>query len=160
MIILGIDPGSRRTGWGLVRKEGGGASYLASGTVNLNGKLPLEARLVILAESLERLLGEHRPESCAIESIFSAKNARAALVLGHARGVILCTVARHGVPLREYAPTLVKQTVVGQGRASKDQIQRMVALLLGRANPLGEDEADALAVALTHAAASRLEQRA
>ncbi len=160
MIILGIDPGSRRTGWGLVRKEGLGTRFLAGGTVNLNVKLPLEARLARLAETLEGLLGEHRPDCCAMESIFTAQNARSALVLGHARGVILCTVARAGIPLYEYAPTVVKQAVVGQGRATKEQVQRMVGLLLARSQPLREDEADALAVALTHAAAARLELRA
>lgn len=156
MLILGIDPGSRRTGWGLLDRDNRHCRYLASGHLNLNAAAPLATRLVTLAEGLEALLGEYRPEVCALEQIFFARNARSALVLGHARGVILCSVTRGGIPVHEYSPTQVKQAVVGAGRASKDQIQQMVGVLLGRRTQYQEDEADALAVALTHAAASRL----
>jgi crossover junction endodeoxyribonuclease RuvC len=159
MIILGIDPGSRMTGWGLVDYSNSRSTYLASGTIRLGSGAPLPQRLVKLTESLEELLERYNPGDCAIEQIFTAKNARSALVLGHARGVILCAVARKGVNLQEYSATQVKQAVVGQGRAEKSQMQLMVGALLGRKEALQEDEADALAVALTHAAFSNLARR-
>lgn len=159
MIILGIDPGSRLTGWGLLEHSNNNSAYLASGTLRLGAERPLAERLLRLAEGLEELLARHRPQACAIEQIFSAKNARSALVLGHARGVILCAMARQGVDLHEYSPTQVKQAIVGGGRASKSQIQLMVGALLARKGDFQEDEADALAVALTHAVASNLAAR-
>lgn len=159
MIILGIDPGSRMTGWGLVNHSNSRSSYLASGTIRLGGSASLPQRLVKLCESIEELLERHHPEECAIEQIFTAKNARSALVLGHARGVIVCAVARKGVALQEYSATQVKQAVVGQGRAEKSQVQLMVGALLGRKEQLQEDEADALAMALTHAAFSNLARK-
>jgi crossover junction endodeoxyribonuclease RuvC len=159
MRILGIDPGSRFTGWGLLHREGNRTDYLASGTLRLDARSPLPERLLRLSQGMEALLGEHRPDACALEQIFTAKNAHSALVLGHARGVIVCAVARHGVALHEYTPAQVKQAVVGAGRAEKRQIAQMVAVLLGLrgagGHALQEDEADALAIALTHAAASR-----
>lgn len=156
MLILGIDPGSRHTGWGLLQRDNHQYRYLASGHLNLKASAPLSTRLVTLAEKLEALLAEYHPQACALEQIFTARNARSALVLGHARGVILCSVTRGGIPVHEYSPTQVKQAVVGAGRASKDQVQKMVGVLLGHQARFQEDEADALAVALTHAAASRL----
>ena len=159
MMILGIDPGSRLTGWGLLEHSNSRSAYLASGTFRLGAERPLAERLLRLAEGLEELLARHRPQACAIEQIFSAKNVRSALVLGHARGVILCAMARQGVALHEYSPTQVKQAIVGGGRASKSQIQLMVGALLARKGAFQEDEADALAVALTHAVASNLAAR-
>lgn len=155
MRILGIDPGSRFTGWGLLQKHGNRNAYLCSGAVRLDPRCALAERLATLAARIEALLAEHRPDHCAIEQIFSAKYARSALVLGHARGVVLCTVARRGIALHEYSPTQVKQAVTGVGRASKGQVQQMVRMLLGERQVFQEDEADALAVALTHAAAAR-----
>lgn len=160
MRILGIDPGSRFTGWGLLDSEGSRATRLASGTLRLDARRPLAERLATLAEALEALLSEHHPAACALERIFTAKNARTALVLGHARGVILCALARQGIAVHEYTAGQVKQAVVGGGRATKPQVGQMVAVLLGlrgangHAAPLQEDEADALAIALTHAAAT------
>ena len=164
MRILGIDPGSRLTGWGLLQREGSRATWLASGTLRLDAARPLPERLLQLSTGIAALLDAHRPDACALEQIFTAKNARTALVLGHARGVIVCALAARGVPIHEYTPAQVKQAVVGAGRAGKAQVQQMVALLLGLragegpgARPaLQEDEADALAVALTHAAAARV----
>lgn len=155
-IILGIDPGSRKTGWGLIASNRGRPRYLASGTIRLDSEALLARRLVILADALEAILSEHRPDQCAVEQIFTARNPRSALVLGHARGVAICAVARHEVALFEYAPNLVKQAVVGAGKADKRQVNHMVKVLLGHAQLFQEDEADALALALTHAAASRL----
>jgi crossover junction endodeoxyribonuclease RuvC len=157
MMILGIDPGSRYTGWGLVRREQNRYRYHASGCLRLNPGHALPVRLLALSEGIEAVLNEHGPACCAVEQIFTARNARSALVLGQARGVILCAVARRGIPLHEYSASQVKQAVVGVGRAGKEQVQRMVGMLLGLRGAIQEDEADALAVALTHAAASRLE---
>lgn len=159
MLILGIDPGSRRTGWGLVRREGSRHVHVASGTVRLDESAPLPERLLALDRALEALLAEHRADACAVEQIFSAKNARSALVLGHARGVIIAAIARRGIPLFEYTPAQVKQAVAGTGRADKQQIARMVAVLLNHRAPLQEDQADALAVAITHAAAVGIAHR-
>ena len=156
MIILGIDPGSRKTGWGLIRHRSGKSEHLAHGTIVLGERPPLTERLVTLAEALDALLAEHQPAACAVERIFAAKNARSALVLGHARGVALCQVGRAGVPLFEYTPSEVKQAVAGTGAAAKEQVGRMVRMLLGHHAAIEEDAADALALALTHAAASRL----
>ena len=156
MIILGIDPGSRFTGWGLVESDGRNSCRLAGGTLKLGESRPLAERLVTLAGELEAILEIHRPAHCAVEQIFAARNARSALVLGHARGVVLCAVARRGVELYEYAPNQVKQAVVGAGKADKTQVNRMVQVLLNYREPMGEDEADALALAITHAAAQRM----
>ena len=155
MIILGLDPGSRVTGWGLIRQDGARSVYLASGAVRLDAKAGLPQRLAALTEALEELLRTHRPEVAALEQIFSAKSARSALVLGHARGALLATLARAALPVAEYTPAQVKQTVTGSGRADKQQVQRMVAILLNHRVQMTEDESDALAVALTHGAGLR-----
>jgi len=152
MVILGIDPGSRLTGWGLLRHAHNHSEYLDSGALRLGDNAPLPERLLRLSQAIEALLAKYRPDHCAVEQIFSAKNARSALVLGHARGVILCAMAREGIALHEYTPAQVKQAIVGGGRATKSQIQLMVNALLHHKGALQEDEADALAVALTHAA--------
>jgi crossover junction endodeoxyribonuclease RuvC len=154
MRILGIDPGSRRTGWGLVSHAGNRSEYLDSGALKLGDEAPLAERLLRLSREMEGLLAKYRPDHCAVERIFTGKNARSALVLGHARGVILCAMAREGVALHEYTPTEIKHAIVGRGRATKSQIQLMVNALLKHNGALQEDEADALAVALTHAAFS------
>ena len=156
MIIMGIDPGSRKTGWGVIEHQGGRSRYIAHGTVALGGKEPLPRRLVILAEAMQLLLREHRPEICAVEKVFSAKNAHSALVLGQARGVALCEVGRAGVLMHEYSATEVKKSLTGTGGAAKIQVARMVQLLLSQARPIEENAADALALALTHGAASQL----
>ena len=151
MKILGIDPGSRFTGWGVVEHVRKQSTYVASGTLRLAARADLAQRLVALSRGLQEVVQTHQPDQAALESIFAARNARSALVLGHARGVILCDLARAGLPLFEYTATQVKQSVVGGGHAGKEQVQAMVAMLLRHRTPLQEDEADALAVALTHA---------
>jgi crossover junction endodeoxyribonuclease RuvC len=153
MLILGIDPGSRKTGWGLVRRQGNRHQHVVSGTIRLDESAPLPERLLALDSALNALLAQHPADEAALEQIFSAKSARSALVLGHARGVIIAAIARRGIPLSEYTPAQVKQAVTGSGRADKQQIARMVAVLLNYREPLQEDQADALAVAITHAAA-------
>ena len=149
--ILGIDPGSRKTGYGLIENTGNRTRHLASGCIRLNAKHPLSDRLSMLSKELEQLIEEFRPDCGAVEKVFFAKNAQSALTLGHARGVILLKLSERNLPIHEYQALKVKQTVVGVGRADKDQVQHMVRILLNLQNSLQEDEADALAVAITHA---------
>ncbi|MFI5400060.1 MAG: crossover junction endodeoxyribonuclease RuvC [SAR324 cluster bacterium] len=159
MIILGLDPGSRVTGWGLIRQAGVHAVYLASGEIRLDRVAGLPERLATLTQALTALLAMHRPDWVALEQIFSAKSARSALVLGHARGALLATIAGAALPIAEYSPAQVKQAVTGSGRADKQQVQRMVAVLLNHRAKMSEDESDALAVALTHGAAQSTSPR-
>ena len=159
MIILGIDPGSRKTGWGIIDHMGQQGRLVESGVVRLDANHPLPQRLVVLSESIDAILMRHAVSACAIEQVFMARNARSALVLGQARGALLCTIGRAGIPIHEYAATQIKQTVVGAGRAEKSQVQHMVGLLLGVRQTLGEDEADSLTAALTHAAAIGFNRR-
>jgi len=149
--ILGIDPGSRKTGYGLIENTGNRTRHLASGCIRLNERDQLSDRLSMLSRELEQLIEEFRPDCGAVEKVFFAKNAQSALTLGHARGVILLKFSERHLPIHEYQALKVKQTVVGVGRANKDQIQHMVRILLNLQNSLQEDEADALAVAITHA---------
>ena len=149
--ILGIDPGSRKTGYGLIENTGNRTRHLASGCIRLNAKHPLSDRLSMLSKELEQLIEEFRPDCGAVEKVFFAKNAQSALTLGHARGVILLKFSERYLPIHEYQTLKVKQTVVGVGRADNDQVQHMVKILLNLQNSLQEDEADALAVAITHA---------
>jgi crossover junction endodeoxyribonuclease RuvC len=147
--ILGIDPGSHKTGWGVIDVQGTRYSRVASGTIVARGE-HLGQRLVHIVEGLERVLGEHRPQQGALEAIFHAKNSQSALILGHARGVAMMALARAGLEISEYTPSRVKQAVTGAGRASKEQVGHMVHLLLGGCPELGLDESDALAVAICH----------
>jgi crossover junction endodeoxyribonuclease RuvC len=155
MRVLGIDPGSRRTGWGVVRLEGTRLHYLAAGTIAVPTKLVLAKRLRLIHEGLEQVIVEHAPETVAIEEIFFAKFPNAALKLGHARGVALLVAAQAELEVHEYPPAIVKRTVVGRGAADKTQIGRLVTALLGLKTPPEEDAADALAVAITHIQAMR-----
>ncbi|MCH2265610.1 MAG: crossover junction endodeoxyribonuclease RuvC [SAR324 cluster bacterium] len=149
--ILGIDPGSRKTGYGLIEHSGNRTRHLASGFIRLNANDSLADRLLMLSNELGKLIGEFQPDCGAVEKIFYAKNAQSALTLGHARGVILLKFSERQLPIHEYQALKVKQTVVGVGRAEKSQVQHMVKILLNLKNALQEDEADALAVAITHA---------
>ena len=149
--ILGIDPGSRKTGYGLIEHSGNYTRHLASGCIKLNVKESLAERLYQLSTELEKLIEEFHPDCGVVEKIFFAKNAQSALTLGHARGVILLKFSERQLVVHEYQALKVKQTVVGVGRADKNQVQHMVKILLKLQNKLQEDEADALAVAITHA---------
>ena len=149
--ILGIDPGSRKTGYGLIEHSGNHTRHLASGCVQLNAKAALAERLLVLSRELEKLIGEFSPDCGAVEKIFFAKNAQSALSLGHVRGVILLKFSERDLRIHEYQALKVKQTIVGVGRADKNQVQHMVKILLNLQDSLLEDEADALAVAITHA---------
>ena len=149
--ILGIDPGSRKTGYGLIEHSGNKSRHLDSGFIRLNEKETLSERLFILSRELGKIIDRLNPNCGAIEKIFYAKNAQSALSLGHARGVILLKFSERQLPIHEYQALKVNQKVVGAGRAEKSQIQHMVKILLKINESLQEDQADALAVALTHA---------
>lgn len=147
--ILGIDPGSRLTGFGLLDFAGGRATYVASGTVKtLKGSFPDRLRQIF--ESVGEIVAEYRPDVVAIESVFMHKNAGSALKLGQARSAALCATFSHPVEVHEYAAREIKLAVVGTGSASKEQVQHMVVSLLGLDRTPAEDAADALAAALCH----------
>ena len=149
--ILGIDPGSRNTGYGFIEHSGNKSRHLDSGCIRLNEKETLSERLFILSRELGKIIDRLNPNCGAIEKIFYAKNAQSALSLGHARGVILLKFSERQLTVHEYQALKVKQTVVGAGRAEKSQVQHMVKILLKINDSLQEDQADALAVAITHA---------
>ncbi|MEE8410796.1 MAG: crossover junction endodeoxyribonuclease RuvC [Myxococcota bacterium] len=147
--VLGVDPGSHRTGWGLVQRDGSRLTYLASGTITA-GREEMAMRLVFIAESLERVIDQHRPHALAIETVFHAKNARSALLLGHARGVAIVCAARRLVPVFEYTAGQIKCATAGHGRADKRQVQAMVRKILGHQGEMSLDASDALAAAICH----------
>ncbi|AVT75216.1 holliday junction resolvase [Rhodopseudomonas palustris] len=149
--ILGIDPGLRRTGWGVVESEGNRLVYVACGTVEPRDTLPLAERLLAIHDGLTKVLAEHAPDEAAVEQTFVNKDGAATLKLGQARGVAMLVPAMRGLLVAEYAPNLVKKTVVGAGHADKTQIQMMLKILLPKADPKSADAADALAIAITHA---------
>ena len=149
--ILGIDPGLRRTGWGVIDIEGNWLTFVGCGSVEPAGDLPLASRLLAIHEGLAAVLGNFRPAEAAVEQTFVNKDGVATLKLGQARGVAMLAPAMFGIAVSEYAPNQVKKTVVGAGHADKNQIQVMLKILLPKAEPKSADAADALAVAITHA---------
>jgi crossover junction endodeoxyribonuclease RuvC len=149
--ILGLDPGLGTTGWGLIEAHGNRLSHIANGELKTSPASPLPARLADLADQLEALLAEHRPDGAAVEEVFVNKNPQSTLKLGQARGVALMLAARSGLTVGEYAARLVKKAVVGNGNAEKVQVHAMVGRLLPGVAIAGPDAADALAVAITHA---------
>jgi crossover junction endodeoxyribonuclease RuvC len=149
--VFGIDPGSDRTGYGCVESDGSRHHLLSCGAVTSLPRAPFPERLLGIYDGLAALLEQHRPDCIAIEDVFHARNVRSALTLGHARGVALLAATRTGLPVAAYAPAEIKRAVVGYGRADKQQMQRMIGLLLGLdAPPTPHDAADALAVAICH----------
>jgi crossover junction endodeoxyribonuclease RuvC len=151
MIILGLDPGLGTTGWGVVRKEGNRLSHIDNGEIATDAKLPLANRLLILDAKLSAVIDEFQPDAVAVEEVFVNKNPQSTLKLGQARGVVLLGAAKARVMVTEYAARLVKKSVVGTGKADKAQIAAMLRVLLPGLKLAGEDAADALAVAITHA---------
>lgn len=150
--ILGVDPGIRHTGFGIIQKEGVRLVHVASGTVSPSSRMPLEERLQFIHVELVARIEQHHPHSVAVEDLFHAVNVRTALTLAHVRGAVLLAAASAGVPVASYAPREVKKTVSGTGAASKSQVAWMVQRLLDGANPAaGPDATDALAVAICHA---------
>lgn len=150
MITLGIDPGTRNLGWGVVNRRGNKLCHIAHGVVRLNGSLPLAQRLAHIEVELDQVLEKHRPEVGSVETLFFHKDAQAAAKLGHARGVVLLALARAGVEVAEYSPAKVKRTVAGGGRAEKRQVAMMIQAVLGLDELPKADAADALALAVTH----------
>ncbi|MFM1814932.1 MAG: component of RuvABC resolvasome, endonuclease [Pseudomonadota bacterium] len=149
--IIGIDPGLRRTGWGIIESDGVRLSYVASGHIATDSKEPLAYRLRQLYEGLYEIIAQFKPVEAGVEETFVNDNARATLKLGQARGVALLVPALRGLVCGEYPPNLIKKTVVGAGHAEKKQIQVMVKFLLPKATFQSADEADALAIAICHA---------
>ena len=149
--ILGLDPGLRRTGWGVIDVCGSRLTYVDSGTILPPEDAPMGVRLAALHAGLAEVLAAFRPHEAAVEETFVNMNPASTLKLGQARGVVLLVPAIAGLPVAEYAATLVKKSVVGAGRAEKGQIRMMIKVLLPQATPPTDDAADALAVAVTHA---------
>jgi crossover junction endodeoxyribonuclease RuvC len=149
--ILGIDPGLRRTGWGLIECEGNRLIYVACGSVETRESDHLGPRLVALHRGLSSVIAEFSPVEAAVETTFVNANAAATLKLGQARGIAMLVPALAGLSVAEYAPNVVKKTVVGAGHGEKGQIRMMVGVLLPKASPRSEDAADALAIAICHA---------
>ena len=149
--ILGIDPGLRRTGWGLIESAGNRLIYVACGSVETRDGDDLGVRLVALHDGLSRVITDYAPAEAAVEATFVNANATATLKLGQARGIAMLVPAKAGLAVSEYAPNVVKKTVVGAGHGEKAQIRMMVGVLLPKADPQSEDAADALAIAICHA---------
>lgn len=149
--ILGIDPGLRRTGWGVVESDGNRLLFIDCGSVEPPESLPLARRLLAIHDGLLACLRAHGPDEAAVEQTFVNKDGVATLKLGHARGVAMLVPAQLGIPIAEYAPNQVKKTVVGVGHADKTQVLAMIKTLLPKAAPRSADAADALAIAITHA---------
>jgi len=151
VLVMGIDPGSIVTGFGVVALDDAGAHPIAHGSVATSSKRPLAERLVLIHDEISRQIAKHRPDEIAVESVFHAKNVRSALMLGHARGVAMLAASQAGIPVFEYAPREVKLSVVGHGNASKAQVASMVSRLLNLdIEGMREDESDAVAVAVCH----------
>jgi crossover junction endodeoxyribonuclease RuvC len=158
MLVLGIDPGTAITGWGLVRRDGDALALVEYGTVSTPPDAALPQRLQTIYRELGEILARYQPSAVAVERLFFNKNARTAMAVGQARGVALLAVADAGLPLREYTPLEVKLSVCGYGRASKEQIQKLVQMLLTLDFvPQPDDAADAIAIAICHIHSSRLE---
>ena len=149
--IIGIDPGLRRTGWGIIECSGSRLGFIAAGTVTSEAAAPLAERLCQIHDGLVAALGEYQPQEAAVESTFVNRDAVATLKLGQARGIAMLVPARAGLPVAEYAPNAVKKSVIGAGHGDKRQIAAMVSMLLPKARFEGADAADALAIAICHA---------
>jgi crossover junction endodeoxyribonuclease RuvC len=157
--ILGIDPGSRITGYGLIDSDGVRSRHLANGCLRVQGEDEFPARLGRIFAGVAALIADYGPAELAIEQVFVSKNVASAMKLGQARGAAICAAVNQGLPVHEYSPRSIKQAVVGTGGADKTQVQHMVRMLLNLDAEPASDAADALAVALAHAHASATNQR-
>jgi crossover junction endodeoxyribonuclease RuvC len=149
--ILGIDPGLRRTGWGVIAVQGNGLSYVDSGSLATDERQALASRLLAIHNGLREVVNAHAPHEAAVEATFVNRDASATLKLGQARGIAMLVPALAGIEVAEYAPNLVKKSIVGTGHGEKAQIRMMIGVLLPKANPCSDDAADALAIAVCHA---------
>ena len=150
MIVLGVDPGTHHTGWGVVERRGARLVGIAAGVIRAKESAPLEARLLTIHSQLVQVIAEHKPSCMAVEDVFS-KHVKSALVLGQARGVVLLAGSQAGLEVQAYPPALVKRSIAGSGQAPKDQLARIVGALLGLRVLPAVDATDALAIAITHA---------
>jgi crossover junction endodeoxyribonuclease RuvC len=157
MIVLGVDPGTRHLGWGVVRRDGTRPTHVAHGVIDTDVSASIAVRLCQIESELTDVIAKFRPTASVVEALFYAKDASAAAKLGHARGVTLLVLARAGLPIAEYEPTRVKKAIVGHGRADKRQVAMMIATILRLPSPPRPDAADALAAALAHLNAGFLE---
>ena len=151
MKIIGIDPGLQKCGWGIINFQDNRLSFLASGLIKTKPSDPMATRLAMLHAALTEVIQLHAPDAAAVEETFVNKNPASALKLGQARGVVMCVPALIGVPVAEYGANLIKKSIVGAGHAAKDQMGMMIKTLLPTCGEISADEADALAVAITHA---------
>lgn len=158
MLILGLDPGTRKLGWGVVQRQGGTVGHVDHGVICMDADKPLAARLHMIEVGLTSVVERFKPAAGAVEGLFFHKDAQAAAKLGHARGVVLLVLQRAGLEIAEYAPAFVKRSITGHGRAGKTQVEQMVLGLLGLAEVSGHDASDALAIAITHSRSSGLPQ--
>ena len=157
MRIMGIDPGTRRVGYGVIDKEGADLRTVAFGTICTKPKTALPDRLKVIFEQISSLINEHSPEVVVVEEVFAGKGSKSSIKIGEGRGVILLCAAMGGTTVAEYTATNVKMAVVGNGHASKEQVQTMVKVILGLAeHPEAEDAADALASAICHSHRSNI----
>ncbi len=157
MLVLGLDPGLAITGYGLVEGDGQELVSIAYGVIRTHAKASTADRLLQIHEGVSKLLDEYHPDATAVEELFFSANARTAIVVGEARGVLLLTLAQAGLDVSEYTPLQIKQAITGYGRADKEQVQQMVRLLLRLEDiPRPDDAADALAVAICHHHSARL----
>ena len=155
MIILGIDPGTQITGFGLIQKNGQGWRHLDCGLIQPKAKQPLPDRLQFIYQKIAQTIEQIRPNEIALEDLFFAKNAQSALKLGHARGVVMLAAAQYQIPVFEYPPAQIKMALAGFGQATKEQMQKMVKIHLKLKEVAEENASDALAVALCHSQTKR-----
>jgi crossover junction endodeoxyribonuclease RuvC len=156
VIALGIDPGTRHLGWGVVTREGNRLLHVAHGVIDLDARQPLAQRLLQIERELGLVIERYRPAVGSVETLFFHKDPQAAAKLGHARGVVLLSLSRAGVEVAEYAPARVKRTIAGRGQAEKHQVAMMIRALLTLEELPRSDAADALALAVTHLRAAPL----
>lgn len=150
MRVIGIDPGTRHLGWGVIDREGTRLTHVAHGVIDTDTEQPLAGRLIEIDDRLKEVVETYGPDTAAVESLFFAKDAQSAAKLGHARGVVLLRMSRSGMSIHEYPPALVKRTIVGRGAAEKQQVARVTMAILRLTTLPRSDAADALAIALTH----------
>ena len=150
MIVLGVDPGSRTTGYGILHKNNNVITCAASGVIESSGNMPFYDRIFRIFTGMVDIMKQYQPDEMAIEDVFFAKNVKSSLKLGHARGAALIAAASCSVEIFEYTPLEIKQSVVGYGRATKDQVRSMVQMILRLPSKLGPDTSDAIAAAICH----------
>lgn len=159
MRVIGIDPGSRVCGYGVLESLNGEITYLTSGSIIPRQALPLYQRLKTIYDGVSSVIDEHSPDVMSVENVFFAKNAKSAIKLGEARGVVLLAASNAGIALCEYSPTKVKLALTGRGRANKSEVQKMLSGILGITEFENQDASDAVAIALCHIHLSRIESR-